>query len=152
MSPEVGLLEADPPSPLVETAWPLARASPLVPDAAPTAIESVVLLPLVAEPDALPSVRAAPELPLVPVSPLTPAVAEPAAPLPPVVGPVPVPPVAPEAVWLVPDPAPVLPLLPVLPLPAAPLTEGLDVAAPVSPPVAVDEVCVSPVLPEVAVP
>ncbi len=38
------------------------------------------------------------------------------------------------------------------PLPAAPSTEGLDVAAPVFPPVAVDEVVVSPVLPEVAAP
>lgn len=48
--------------------------------------------------------------------------------------------------------APVLPEFPVFPLPAVPVTLGLLIAAPVSPPVAVEDVVVEPVLPEVADP
>lgn len=153
--PEVGLEVAPPASPLVAAAPLTEVASPLEPERAPVADEPVLLAPLAAMPRAPPFVVAAPERPLEPVSPLCAAVPDPAAPLPPLTEPAaeePVLEVVPEPVSLLDFAAPVLPELPVLPLPAVPETVGLEVAAPVLPPFAVDVVVVLPVLPDLDAP
>ncbi len=110
------------------------------------------LSPLVAEPFADPFVAASPDVPLFPVSPLVAEVVDFAEPLPPETTSVDGLPLAPLPDVLLAAAAPVLPLLPVLPLPAIPMTDGLEMDAPVLPPVAEEEAVVWPLAPEVASP